>query len=222
MSLAALTFSQEIQKTLVQALATAVSVTVLGGLVATRVSQRWELRREDFELRAGLLDRATRCAQTMFVTCQHVRRVNSDNPGSSGEPARREARTLLDTTYRRFSSEAEAIETVLGARYGIRWVQAAGDGAGEAFLRWHQVSDLLTLYYFNLCGDFRLDVLPRNSTSEKKLHSGLDATSMIADPRRPQPAELKAMRDAIRRAYNGAVPKVARAILDDLMLTRGR
>jgi hypothetical protein len=106
MSLAALTFSQEIQKTLVQALATAVSVTVLGGLVATRVSQRWELRREDFELRAGLLDRATRCAQTMFVTCQHVRRVNSDNPGSSGEPARREARTLLDTTYRAFSSEA--------------------------------------------------------------------------------------------------------------------
>ena len=38
MSLAALTFSQEIQKTLVQALATAVSVTVRGGLVADVVA----------------------------------------------------------------------------------------------------------------------------------------------------------------------------------------
>lgn len=57
-----------------------------------------------------------------------------------------------------FSSEAPAIETEIGARFGVHKVDDE-QGKRHPHLHWHQIYDLLTAYYFNLCGNFRDDVL---------------------------------------------------------------
>ncbi len=172
-----------------------------------------ESERKEFDRRAALLERTSRCAQKMFVTCQHVRRVQADHP--SAQATLSAARSLLDEAYRDFSIEGTALETEIGARYGIRITAGNGNG-GQAYARWHQVRDLLTLYYFNLCGDFRADVLTRNAESDEALHSGLTAEDLkVADPRRPTPDELRVMRIKIRKRFALVTPMLAQALLED-------
>jgi hypothetical protein len=125
-----------------------------------------------------------------------------------------DTRLLLDEVYREFSAEAKALLMELGARYGIRETIQVNGVSGEAYLRWHQVDDLLTVYYFNLCGNFRHDVLKNNSASNGKFHCGVDLQPMIKDPEDPTKKELKDMRDnVIRPLFNEVMPVLANAIL---------
>ena len=209
----------EVAKTSLQVLA----VAVIGGIVTAAAAnlqhdrqsadQKLERQREEFDKRAALLDRASRCAQKMFVRCQHVRRVQTDHKNNRRRLT--EVRALLDEAYLEFSAEAEALEMELGAWYGKCMAIPAEDESEQAYVRWHQVRDLLTVYYFNLCGNFRRDVLKTNSVSDGELHSGLEFQSMVADPQDPQPDELREMRNEIRPIFNEALPKLANAILKD-------
>jgi len=194
-----------------------------------RAERELEKQREAFDRRAALLDRTSRCAQKMFVTCQHVRRVQKDHSSEKGQKdkdALAEARMLLDEAYRDFSAEAEALQMELGARYGIRMTEAKDGVTGEAYLRWHQISDLLTVYYFSLCHNFRKDVLRRNSRCRDpkrhddgkchdELHSGLDLEDMVKESEHPTDAELKDIRDKIRPLFNEQMPVLALAILKE-------
>lgn len=225
----------EVAKTCLQI----VGVVVIGGIVSIAASAwqegqkrvaegvqsqrqadaaRLERKREQFDLRTSLLQRSSRCAQTMFVTCQHLDRVQADDserPDGASEPTYDKELRRLHEAYLAFLAEGSALQTELGARYGILWTDDDGqDSAGGAFLRWHQILDLLVAYYFNLCGDFRQDVLKSNSKSNTGLHSGLDLESMVAHPRQPTVNELRGMRDKIRPAFSAAMPKLANAILE--------
>lgn len=211
----------EVAKTCLQV----IGLTVIGGILtaATASAQQTrqddaealERQREEFKVRTSLLDRSTRCAQEMFITCQHVKRVKKapgvDDPKGLAVP---QARELLDRTYLEFSTESVAIETELGARFGELRVERGG--SGEAFLRWHQIRDLLTVYYFALCEGFPGRVLERNSKDYKcKMHSGVDFEPLVADPDRPSPAEVKRVIDELREAFWKAMPKFAEAVLRD-------
>jgi hypothetical protein len=171
--------------------------------------------RQEFNLRTALLDRSSKCAQKMFVTCQDVRRKQADYFGKKDPISTakwEEARSLLDRSYLDFNAEAEAIETELGARYGIPEDQKVD----SVYVLWHQVSDLLTLYYFNLCRNFRKDILDRNAKSESKRHSGLGLEKLkVANPQNPTLDELRDMRHEIRPCFNEAMPKFASAVLND-------
>jgi hypothetical protein len=95
---------------------------------ATRILEE---QRREFQLRTSLLDRAVQCAQRMYVNCQHVRRLQKDASKApptahvswgAAELAERktiEALMSFDQIYLEFSAEAAALETELGARYGI-------------------------------------------------------------------------------------------------------
>jgi hypothetical protein len=178
-------------------------------------AEELERRRQQFNLRAALLDRSSKCAQKMFVICQHVRRRQTDYSSKRGRNSRAiwaEAQALLDRSYRDFNAEAKAIETELGARYGIPEDQQK-DGV---YVLWHQVYDLLTLYYFNLCGNFRRDVLKTNAKSDEKRHSGLDLDDLkVENPQSPTQDELRDMRNSIRPLFTDTMPKLAEAVLKD-------
>jgi hypothetical protein len=194
-----------------------------------KAEQDLEKLREEFDRRAALLDRTSRCAQKMFVTCQHVRRVQRDHSPEKDQKDQdtlAEARMFLDETYRDFSAEAAALQVELGARYGIRMTEAKDGVTGEAYLRWHQISDLLTVYYFSLCHNFRKDVLRRNSRCRDpkrhgdgkchgELHSGLDLEGMVKESEHPADAELRDIRDKIRLLFNEQMPVLADAILKE-------
>jgi hypothetical protein len=171
--------------------------------------------RQLFEIRTALLDQALRCAHGMFVTCQHVRRVRRDNGAKTPEAraARESTEALLDSAYLSFSSEGEALEGSLGARYGILRLPPENSELGEPFLWWHQIRDLLTAYYFNLKGGFRKDLLERNSPDAEKYHSGLNLVAMVGDGMRPTENELHDMRDKIRKEYYVAATKFCDAMM---------
>jgi hypothetical protein len=110
-------------------------------------------------------------------------------------------------------------------------IEAQAKVSGKAYLRWHQISDLLTVYYFSLCRNFRKDVLRRNSKChdpkrhdngkcDGELHSGLELEPMVKDPQNPTPNELKDIRDKIRPLINKQMPVLAGAILtEDVKVT---
>jgi hypothetical protein len=79
---------------------------------------------------------------------------------------------------------------------------------------------LLTVYYFGLCGNFRVDVLRTNSPRDGQIHSGVDFTKLV--PRGPEkkdviptPDELREVIKAIRREFPKALPALARAALHE-------
>jgi hypothetical protein len=175
MTIAVLTFGQELWKTLVGAVATALFLTIFGYFAADRWGRARERKREesekarerdreDFELRTRLVERVSRTAAEMYIACQHARRVLKDSQGWAPQAVkgRNEALDRLDGDYRQFSVESGSLETLLGARYGIAWhvPPDSDESQSEVFVRWHQVRDLLTLYYFNLKGGFPGSCVP--------------------------------------------------------------
>jgi hypothetical protein len=157
-----------------------------------------ERQRQQYKLRISLVDRMTRCAQTMYVVLQHIRRIQKDStrttppklpPGAVFSVATpQQGRQQLDRAYLDFSSEAAALETEIRAWYrrgrtlpdehedqrlqqdGRDQLQAGATAIASAIdpptgtdELWHQIVDLLTVYYFALCGNFRVDVLATNS-----------------------------------------------------------
>lgn len=197
-------------------------------------SQLLERTRQEYQLRATLLSRAALCAQTMYVTCQHVRRIQRDaasmdpSQGATSEASEllQKAAAQLDATYLEFSAEAAALETEFRARYGAGQQPAAGlepsvTSPGEAHRRWHQIYDLLTVYYFALTGNFRHNILRDNSKDEKHFHTGVDFTEYIPRARdqravdiKPTPKELMQIVQRIRQEFDSAMPVLAEATLE--------
>lgn len=213
-----------------------IGVAVVGGVVAfvfaalkeqyaTTLSARdkvLERLREDFEIRADLIKRTASCAQRMYVTCQHVARLQRwqvDDETLGAGMAR------LHETYLSFSPDAAAIETELEARFGATSDAEAADpdpltgGASERSgenittplvgeladgpaALWHQVWDLVTIYYFALDQRFPGDVLAANSTgTDGRLHSGLQLDRMVRDHGHPTADELRVIRKSVRKTF---------------------
>jgi hypothetical protein len=180
-----------------------------------REAEDLETRRQEFNLRADLLARSSTCAQQMYVICQHVRRRQADYSSRTDDASRdlwKEARSLLDTSYLSFNAEAKALEIELGARFGV----PEDRQSGSVWVLWHQIDDLLTLYYFNLCGNFRKDVLKANAKDDLERHSGLTVDELgVADPKNPTPVELARMRNKIRDLFTERLREFAQAVLTD-------
>jgi hypothetical protein len=199
-----------------------------------------EEQRREFQLRTSLLDRAVQCAQkmyataSMFVVCKRTFRRHGGREMYHGPAELAERRTIealmnFDQIYLEFSAEEAALEIELGARYGeydmgedlmqeTDTSAIEANRAGETYVRWHQIHDLLTVYYFGLCGNFRVDVLKSNSPRDGPLHSGVDFTKLV--PRGPEtkeviptPDELREVIKAIRREFPRALPALASAAL---------
>ncbi len=222
----ALTFGEEIAKDVIGALATGLFVALGGGVAAAILTRSWEARRQNFELKTGLVEKAWRSAQKMFVACQHTRRILRGNPDAT---TRAEALAALDETYREFSPDNAVLETILGVRYGMSSGPGvdgtvgtpSGKSVSNVVWRWHQVGDLLTAYYFNLKGEFPGDALERNTKGhEGKFHSGLNLKGFVADKNNPSEGELKAMRPPIRSEYEIALAALAKAVMTESIKTR--
>ena len=260
-----LTFREEVLKSLIGALATALLVTVLGGLVVQRWTSSVEQRRRDADrarerrdrdaeravetrrneetVRRELLSRATGTAAAMYVMCQHARRQLRDQLGDSPETER--VKRQLDRTYHRFAAEQRVLEAEFGVRFGVQPLPLTGKLARENSLqsgfvqaRWHQIADLLTVYYFILVG-LRDDVLTRNSYGYRdQYHCGLDLIELSGAPptnpekddhpaaasiksNEPTPNALSEMRKAIRQQYELALDDLVLSILDAPFMARG-
>lgn len=86
----------------------------------------------------------------------------------------------------------------------------------DVFVEWHQIRDLLTVYYFNLKGEFPGNALARNSIGYgRKFHSGIDLRSMVANPHAPTKDELRSMRNRIRRAYEKTLRTLVKRMVAD-------
>ena len=212
----ALTFSQELIKEVLGAVATAVFVTIAGSLAVNGWSRRRDERRQRFELRNEPLERTSRLAQGMYTKCQHTRRVLRMAKGE----AREVALYFLDETYLSFAPAAQALEFELGARYEFTGPDAAAsrDVSQGVWEGWHQIRDLLTVYYFNLRDDFPDAVLRRNSRGyDDGFDSGIDL-----QPLQPLGGVSSAMRKAIRKAYEPALRRLVEQILSADIVTEKR
>jgi hypothetical protein len=167
-----------------------------------------ERQRERFEVSSKLMTEATLCAQTMYVTCQHVRRATDDalmQGSQSLDNAKTAALTQLHQSYLTFNARARAIQDELGARLGRRMRE--DDAGSEAYLRWHQVYDLLTAYYFHLAVKTPQDAFKRNSRGfEGDHHSGLDLAALSQG----KPSQLRA---EIRSKFEAAMKEFTMALI---------
>lgn len=83
------------------------------------------------------------------------------------------------------------------------------------FLRWHQIHDLLSLYYYNLKEFLPGMVLAEASRGhDGNYHSGLDLTD-YRDKASHGAEDLRRMRVDIRTAYDEAMIDLARGITSD-------
>jgi hypothetical protein len=237
MATIAMGFTEQLAVSAVSGALSAVVVTVLGGVGVWWLTRRSELRREDFEIRTSLVERAARTAQEMFMVCQHARRMQKLTPDN--QPAQLDAREramrALDEAYLRFSSESAALETVLGARFGESGGPSdPGTPATEqphVYWQWHQIGDLLTVFYFNLAGYFPEDVLhhpdstggqviKRNSCGfEGKFHSGVDFIAMMKTDDK-HITKLRLMRQQIRKIYREVLPRLAERLMTQSIKSR--
>jgi hypothetical protein len=215
MTIAALTFEQEIWKTVIGAIATAAFLTLFGYFAAERWGKARDEKREAEEKARDL-----KRAEDMFIACQHASRVLKDNQGTDQEVTTRHNNAIdqLDRSYHLFSVESASLETQLGVRYGIAWHLPPHDeeSQSEVFVKWHQIRDLLTLYYFNLKGNFPGDSFARNSKGhEGRYHSGLKLEEYVSNAKSPKTDELEAMRVAIRKTYTPALEELVENMLRD-------
>jgi hypothetical protein len=204
------TFSQQVLITLIQTSSTALLVAILGGIVGTSWSHRRERRREGFEVRTRLLNDTARVGQGMYVFLQHTRRLLIQ---ANDADERAVALVALDQRFLDFQQEAAALQTVLGARFGVvRAIQAGRTTLLPPFLRWHQIHDLLVLYYYNLKEFFPGIVIAETSHGYNgNYHSGLDM-SRYSDKVERGVEGMRNMRIEIRCAYDEAMLDLARGI----------
>jgi hypothetical protein len=210
--LVVLSFRQELIKELVGAAATAVLVTGIATFAITWWSRRRDERQARFELRNDLLKRSSRLAQEMYTKCQHTRRILRDGT----EHDQHEALYFLDGAYLEFAAAAQTLEFELGARFGFTQPDSpmTRDVAIGVWEGWHQIRDLLTVYYFNLKDDYRGDVLETNSRDDSGFHSGIDLV--------PLGSKASEMRKTIRRTYDPALRGLVERILSDTIVTQRR
>jgi hypothetical protein len=207
------TFSQQMWLVLLQTSSTALFVGVLGTVAGASWSHRREVRKESFETRTKLLNDVAHTGQGMYVFLQHSRR-RIIQAKSSHERAK--ALEVLDERFLAFSIEAAELQTLIGARFGVVRAAPAGDTIHmPPFLRWHQVHDLLALYYYNLKEFFPGIVLVETSVGhDDNYHSGLDMSAYL-DRSNLDAEHLRLMRVEIRKAYDEAMIDLARGITSE-------
>jgi hypothetical protein len=212
--LAEVSLGGELVKEVVSAGATAVFVTLFGGLVIGALTKRSDVRRRDYEVRSQLLERCNRVAGEMFMSCQTASRALRDAPPEA------ESMERLDDEYFRFQVEQGVLENELGSRFGFKLIppETAIDQVPPGYVqaRWHQVADLLTMYYFNLKNNFPGDVRENNSKGhDEKFHSGLGFTSyeVPLDDAGKREVGLREMRQDIRRTYRAALRDLVQSLL---------
>jgi hypothetical protein len=215
----ALTFWQEIAKSGISAAVAAVLAVVGGYFAADRWGARRDHEREEIdkrlqeralerELRSDLATRTISVAATMYVACQHGAR---QGPGLDTE--------ALDRAYLAFSVDSRALMTVLDIRYQHDGDVPADRGEDDLdpLTLWHQIRDLLTLYYFALKRGFPGDVLQSNARGHQGgFHSGLDTTSYFPGlpDSGPTEEELEAFLVAVRQTYEATAVDLGNALLD--------
>ncbi|WP_344808302.1 hypothetical protein [Microlunatus ginsengisoli] len=221
-----LSFPQTLVVTVVGALVTALAAVAAGYVAANSLRQKRKDADEaatarqaalsrDFGIRSELAERTAVCAATMYINCQDAGRHLRTT-------AFRRSRILgrLDEAYRRFSVDSRALETLLELRFGtaaLRPEQSSTAGGGAVVMYWHQVRDLLTLYYFNLRGGYPGRVLEGNSIDDDgAFHAGFDAVAFGATTERG----LAEMRAKIRKEYDAALVNFVGALRADPILNR--
>jgi hypothetical protein len=209
------TFSRQLWLILIQTSSTALFVGILATVVGASWSHRRELRKESFETRTKLLNDIAHVGQGMYVFLQHTRRLIIQAGNSKG---RAKALMTLDERFLAFSIEAAELQTLIGARFGV--IRAAPSSSMThlpPFLRWHQVHDLLSLYYYNLKEYFPGIVLAETSVGhDGNYHSGLDMSPYF-DKDNLDAERLRLMRVDIRTGYDEAMIDLARGITSGKM-----
>lgn len=168
---------------------------------------------ESFEIRTKLLNDTTSTGQGMYVFLQHIRRVIIQAKDSD---ERMRALEILDDRFLKFSTEAAELQTLLGARFGVERAVPHHDTTELApFMRWHQIYDLLSLYYYNLKEFFPGIVLAETTLGhDGNYHSGLDIKGEFSNDNL-DPENLRKMRVKIRTAYDAAMIDLARGITSE-------
>ena len=106
-----------------------IGLVVLGGIVAFATSSVDHSRQkraadalrheESFKIRADLLNRAARCAATMYVTCRHVERLRNNGPQTThiaeGHTASILGQPMFDEKFLSFSAEGLTLQTEIEA-----------------------------------------------------------------------------------------------------------
>jgi hypothetical protein len=132
-------FWEELVLSLVGPLLTATAGTMVLGLWAARVTQRWQARREDAALRESLIREVLEVSSALYLSLRHFEQV-TDHP----EPWRDvpTERRRVDDVYLRTRTAGDAIEYRLVAHFDSE----------ELARKWHSVMDLLTTRYLQLVG----------------------------------------------------------------------
>jgi hypothetical protein len=195
--------------------------------------------REEFIALKTLLDETSTCASEMYMACQHVWRVRDIAGEVESDPYKAKVvatEGFLDRKYLAFAAEANAIQVRIDAGYksepapsGPRIEATSGDkGAdsranekalkyqpinpapGQASWRWHQIRDLLTVYYFSLLGERVSRVLPQNSIGATGFHSGIPFTDehFLAGDK----PNIEVIQWTIRNEFGMAQPAFAKAL----------
>jgi len=160
-------FWQDLLLSFVGPLLVAIIGTVLLGLWATRVTQGWQARKEDAELRESLIRELLEASSSLYLALRHYEYL-VDYPESWRDmPAERKN---LDDTYVRARTAGDAIEYRLLARF-----------ASEDLPRkWHSMMDLLSARYVQLAGAPPDSYLPKFEGPE---HTTLSSAE-LASPER--------------------------------------
>lgn len=156
----------------------------------------------------------------MWITCQHAWRLlrNGDSE-STTDDTKSATFALLNEAYLKFSADAAALATVLGARYGVEETESTGQTTStrsRVSVTWHQIRDLMTIYYYNLLGRMPEELLKTYSQGYKeKRHSGLELRRFFADPAKPKSEELTDLRETIVLEYLKALEDLTTAMMKD-------
>ena len=239
------TLEFEAAKTCLQVL----GLVVLGGVVASATSSversrqdEAELRQyhdEEFKVRAQLLERATRCADKMYMSCRFVERLQDSGGTDNGSGDDGHGRGVcvpefLHDAFLEFSAEGLTVRGEIGARFATAPSPGPAKRAeprtgtkditiGESTLLWHQVYDLLTVYYYSLTGTFPRDLLKGTSKNDTAFHSGVDFFEVIPEGDRPTLEQRGEVHRRVREAYSlGAMPRLAKALLEDELVVPSR
>jgi hypothetical protein len=159
--LAELGFWQQAALKLIDVVLTASLITAAAALAVSRAQRRWDARKAETTLRHELIKRASELQGTFYFTTQNFQRCQ--DAAADGAVAKNVS-DKLDADYLAFATGSHVLEQELRAWFGA---------ASEAVARAHQVSDLLTVRYFDLKGRNTPGLRAKNAQSPDKLHSGL-------------------------------------------------
>ena len=157
------------------------------GLVAARITERFQLRRQDRSLREQIILEMTQTASAVYIETQRFWRATSIETTSPERLA--ELRKTLDERYLSAHVAGEALEMRLRIYFET----------DKPRLLWHATRDLLTVRYFQLIGLATDGLLQRNSGPE---HSGLTVNEL----KNPQ---------LVLNAYRERLLEATRAVLSE-------